>query len=60
MTARLAIRSYIYRGTTGFLVYGRGAQGHRVSVFATTRTAAERIRDKLRAGEEIGVADFAA
>ena len=58
--ARLQIRRKTYRGDDGFLICGRDGLGRSVSVFTLTRTSAERIRDKVRAGEQIEGADFEA
>ena len=55
---RLAICSAGYRGQPGHLITGHDTKGRQVSVWAPTRDAAERLRDKIRAGAEIPLADF--
>lgn len=49
MRARLAIKSTRYRDKEGYLVYGTDGRGRpRQRVFAESRIAAERIRDKMK------------
>ncbi|HXM59175.1 MAG TPA: hypothetical protein VOB72_27510 [Candidatus Dormibacteraeota bacterium] len=57
-TARLSIRPTTYRGEDGFLVYGRDGAGSKVSIFTTTRGSAERIRERVKAGEQTTAEDF--
>ena len=56
----LQIRRTVYRNREGFLICGRcehsGIFGTRI--FTLTRPSAERIRDKVKVGQEITTADF--
>lgn len=54
----LQIRQSTYRGKEGFTIVGRAPDGKKVRMFALTRAAAEHIREKVKAGEEITQADF--
>lgn len=56
----IQIRKHTYRGTDGFLVCGKppGARIRRVRIFTETRSSAERIKRKVKAGQDIGVEDF--
>lgn len=51
---RIAIRSHSYRGTDGFSVQASSGE----SIFTVSRASAERIRDRLRAGETTRREDF--
>ncbi len=42
----------------GFSITGRDPAGRRVKCWTMSRDSAERIRDKIRAGENIRPADF--
>ena len=57
-TPRLRITAKTYRGTPGFLVSGRDLRHRAVSIWAPTREAAERIKAKVAAGQEIAMEDF--
>lgn len=57
--ARLSIRKSTYRDRSGFSISGRDARGRSVNIFAETRAAAEHIREKVKAGEDVASADFA-
>jgi len=46
------------RGNGGFLIVGPGRGIFSTSIFTHTRASAERIRDKVRRGEDITHADF--
>lgn len=48
----VGIRPSTYQGEAGFLIYGRDPAGRNVSIFATLREDAERIRDKVKRGEQ--------
>lgn len=60
------IRRKRYRGKYGWLVLGyakrqRGepfADWWHVSIFTETRTSAEKIRKRVKAGEDVQLADF--
>lgn len=54
----LRITATTYRGEPGFLISGRDNQDRKVSVFCKDKGSAEHIRAKIKAGEEISVADF--
>lgn len=54
----LQIRPATYRRWPGFVLSGRSPDGHNVRIFTRTRSAAERMREQLRAGEEITLGDF--
>lgn len=56
----LQIRPSTYRGQTGFALTGHDPDGRRVKIFTTTRQAAEGIREKVKAREELCVEDFRA
>jgi hypothetical protein len=58
VTARLQIRPSVYRDREGFSITGRDGVGHRISIFTETRSSAEHIRRKVRAGEETTLSDF--
>lgn len=53
----LQIRRAIYRGQPGFLIIG-GPGLYGVRIFTLTRSSAERIRDKVRRGEQTTLDDF--
>lgn len=55
----IQIRKYNYHGDEGFLICGTDSRGRKPKVFTLTRNSAERIREKLKAGVEIGLEDFA-
>lgn len=54
----LQIRSKVYRGKPGFSIHGTDPRGRSVRIFAESRVAAERIREKVKRGEEVNVEDF--
>ena len=55
----LQIRTAVYRGQEGFTISGaKPGSTQRVKIFTKTRNSAERIRDKVKAGQEIELADF--
>lgn len=56
--SRIQVRMSAYRGKAGFTISGTSARGHHVKVFTLTRTSADRIAKKLRAGEDIEIGDF--
>lgn len=58
MKTRLAIRKTVYRGNPGFLVMrtGQGMFGERI--FVQSRSAAEKIKEKLKNGIEIILEDY--
>jgi hypothetical protein len=58
MNARVTIRASSYRGEPGFSINGRDSLGRRLKIFATTRTAAERIKAKVKQGQSIELQDF--
>jgi hypothetical protein len=58
MTARLSIRPKVYRGRDGFSISGTDAHGRRTRIFTETRSSAEHIRAKVRAGLDIDLEDF--
>lgn len=49
MTARLQIRSMVYRDRPGFTVTGPDALGRSIRIFVRHRATAEAIRDVIRA-----------
>lgn len=55
---RLRIIGKVSQGKPGFLVTGRDLRHRTVSIWAPTREAAERIKTKIAAGEEINQEDF--
>jgi hypothetical protein len=55
---RLRITAKAYQGKPGFLVSGRDLRHRVVSIWAPTRAAAERIKAKIAAGDEITQEDF--
>ena len=56
---RVAIRVSTYRGVNGFLVYGIGGGAWpKPRVFTETRESAEKIKARLKAGEDITLEDF--
>jgi len=55
---RLRIIGKVYQGKPGFLVTGRDLRHRVVSIWAPTQEAAERIKAKIAAGEEINQEDF--
>ena len=58
-TMSLQIRRKTYRGIEGWLICGRPLGSLKaVSIFTHSRKSAERIRDKVREGKEIGMEDF--
>jgi hypothetical protein len=56
---RFAIKAKAYRGQEGFLIYGKDAYGRNISIHTTSRASADRIKAKLKNGEEISLKDFA-
>lgn len=54
----IAIRPKTWRGEPGFLVSGRDSRGRSVSIFASNRDDAERIRDKVKAGQQTVPSDW--
>ena len=56
--SRLRIIGKVYQGKPGFLVTGRDLRHRVVSIWASTQEAAERIKAKIAAGEEINQEDF--
>ena len=58
MNARLQIRRRTAKSPVGFLIVGRDSYGRSVKIFTLSRVSAEKIRDKVRAGEIIELADF--
>lgn len=59
MKSRLQIRRSKYHGKDGWLICGTEPDGWRtVSIFVEGRKRAERIREKVRRGEEITLKDF--
>lgn len=55
---RLGIRRHRYQGKEGWRVYGIGGNGWPTSIFTESRTSAEKIRERLYAGEEIEREDW--
>lgn len=58
--ARLHVRSTVYGGQAGCLVYGRDQTGRSVSVFCLSRAGAEGVRRKILRGESVEMADLVA
>lgn len=56
--SRLAIKRHTYRGEAGWLIYGSGYGIFGTSIFTTSRSSAEHIRELVRAGIDTTVADF--
>lgn len=44
MASRISIRPHVYRGRSGFLVYGTDAWGRKPRIFCKTRQGAEEIK----------------
>lgn len=55
---RLRITGKVYQGKPGFLVSGRDLRHREVSIWAPSREAAERIKEKVTKGHEITKEDF--
>lgn len=54
----LRILAHTYRNRPGYLITGRDTKGRSCRVFVSTRPIAEKVRAKIRAGDEITTADF--
>lgn len=48
---RYTIRPKVYRGQPGFVIRGNGGGIFGTSIFTTSRSSAEHIREQLRADE---------
>ena len=49
---RLSVRPYTYHGNAGYLISGSDKLGRRISIFARSKSEAERMRDDIKAGRE--------
>lgn len=54
----MQIRHAVYRDRQGFLICGKDSISRDIRIFTETRASAERIRTKVKAGEQIVLADF--
>lgn len=56
--ARICIRPSKHREAQGWLIYGKDTLGRSVRCWCQRRQTAEHIRDRLRLGLELTLADF--
>lgn len=55
----IQVRTYTYRGKDGYCISGRtSGDSRRVSIFTESRSSADHIARKVRAGEDINLSDF--
>lgn len=51
MTSRLRVRSGVYRGVPGWVLYGTDWHGRRVSIFFEHESAARRTQQRMVEGD---------
>lgn len=54
----LRIRATTYRNEAGYMVTGRDPRGRRVRLFTKTLAGAEHLRDVVRSGDAMTMADL--
>lgn len=55
---RVVIRPYTYRGVAGYLVRSRAGGIYGTSIHVETRRAAERVKSRIKAGEDVTLEDM--